>query len=119
MKIIKNYLIGISSFIIATMLLLFIVSIVFAYTKIDDRFIDSGIYLSLAISAFISSFILCKMIKKKGLFHGVIINVISILIIFIASCILNNNVVFTNTLGIYMAICGLSGIVGGILGVNV
>lgn len=119
MKLIKNYLIGISTFIILVMLLLFIVSIVFAYTKIEDRFIDSGIFLSMAISAFFSSFILCKMIKKKGLIHGVVINIICVLILFIISSILNGGVNITNTLGIYLAICCLSGIVGGILGVNV
>lgn len=119
MKLIKNYLIGILSFIISVMLFLFIVSIVFAYTKIDDRFIDSGIFLSIAISAFISSFVLCRRTKKKGLVHGVVINIISILIIFVISCILNNSFVLTNTLGIYIAICVLSGIIGGILGVNV
>ena len=96
-----------------------IVSLIFTYTKIEDRFIDSGIFLSMAISAFISSFVLCKMIKKKGLIHGIVVNVISVLIIFIISCILNNNISITNTLGIYISICCLSGIVGGILGVNV
>lgn len=119
MKIIKNYLIGIFSFIISVIVLLFIVSVIFAYTKIEDRFIESAIFLCLAISAFISSFILCKSTKKKGLLHGVLINCISVVIIFIVSCILNNSVTVTNTLGIYIAICTLSGIVGGILGVNV
>ena len=119
MKLVKSYLIGIATFVVTIMLFLFIVSLVFTYTKIEDRFIDSGIFLSMAISAFISSFVLCKMIKKKGLVHGVIVNIISVLIIFIISCILNNNISITNTLGIYISICCLSGIVGGILGVNV
>lgn len=119
MKLVKSYLIEIATFVVTIMLFLFIVSLVFTYTKIEDRFIDSGIFLSMAISAFISSFVLCKMIKKKGLVHGVIVNIISVLIIFIISCILNNNISITNTLGIYISICCLSGIVGGILGVNV
>ena len=114
MKLIKNYLIGISTFIILVLLLLFIVSIVFAYTKIEDRFIYSGIFLSMSISAFFSSFILCKMFNNR-----VVINMICVLILFIISSILNGGVSITNTLGIYLAICSLSGIVGGILGVNV
>ena len=69
MKLVKSYLIGIATFVVTIMLFLFIVSLVFTYTKIEDRFIDSGIFLSMAISAFISSFVLCKMIKKKGLIH--------------------------------------------------
>ena len=74
MKLIKSYLIGIATFVVTILLFLFIVSLVFTYTKIEDRFIDSGIFLSMAISAFISSFVLCKMIKKKGIVHGIIVN---------------------------------------------
>lgn len=119
MKLIKSYLIGIATFVVTILLFLFILSLVFTYTKIEDRFIDSGIFLSMAISAFISSFVLCKMIKKKGIIHGIIVNIISVLIIFLISCILNNNISITNTLEIYISICCLSGIIGGILGVNV
>ena len=53
MKLVKSYLIGIATFVVTIMLFLFIVSLVFTYTKIEDRFIDSGIFLSMAISAFI------------------------------------------------------------------
>ena len=119
MKLIKSYLIGIATFVVTILLFLFIVSLVFTYTKIEDRFIESGIFLSMAISAFISSFVLCKMIKKKGIVHGILVNIISVLIIFLISCILNNSISITNTLGIYISICCLSGIIGGILGVNV
>lgn len=119
MDYVKNYLIAIASFAISIVLFLIIVSLVFAYTNINDRFIDSGIFLSMALSSFISSFLLCKKIKKQGLVHGICINIICVLIIFIFSCILNNAFVITNTLGIYIAICSLMGIVGGILGVNV
>ena len=120
MELIKKYLIAISTFAISIVIFLIIISLVFTYTNIDDSYIDSAIFLSMALSAFISSFFLCKSIKKKGLIHGIAINIICVLIIFIISCILNNgNIVITNTLGIYIAICSLSGIVGGILGVNV
>ena len=119
MKLIKNYLLGILCFGVIVTFNLFIVSTIFAYTKIEDRFIESGIFLSLAIAAFISSFILCRNLKKKGIVHGVVINAISIGILYIISCFLNGSFVLTNTVGIYFAICCLSGIVGGILGVNV
>lgn len=119
MEYLKNYLISILSFGISITVFLIIISLVFAYTNINDTYIDSAIFLAMSLSAFISSFFLCKKIKKKGLVHGVTINIISVLIIFIISCILNGSVTFTNTLGIYVAICSLTGIVGGILGVNV
>ena len=107
------------SFAVAIVTLLIIISLIFAYTNINDVYIESAVFLAMAISAFISSFILCKKIKKNGLIHGIIVNVISVLIIFAISCILNNSFCITNTLGIYLAICSLTGIVGGILGVNV
>ena len=47
------------------------------------------------------------------------VNILCILILFIISCILNGQFSITNTLGIYIGICALTGIVGGILGVNV
>ena len=56
MEYIKNYLFSILSFAISIILFLIIVSLVFAYTNIDDMYIDSAIFLSMAISAFISSF---------------------------------------------------------------
>lgn len=119
MKYLKNYLISLLSFAISITLFLIIISLVFAYTNINDTYIDSAIFLAMSLSAFISSFILCKKIKKKGLVHGVGINIISVLIIFIISCILNGGLSITNTLGVYIAICSLTGVVGGILGVNV
>ena len=119
MEYLKNYFISIFSFIISIAIFLIIISLVFAYTNISDTYIDSAIFLAMSLSAFISSFFLCKKIKKKGLIHGIAVNVISVVIIFLISCILNGNIIFTNTLGIYVGICSLTGIVGGILGVNV
>lgn len=115
----KNYLLAILSFGISIIAFLIITSLVFAYTNINDVYMDSAIFLAMALSAFISSFFLCKKIKKNGLIHGVSVNLICVLIIYIISSILNGKIVITNTLGIYLAICALTGIVGGILGVNV
>lgn len=119
MEYVKNYLIAILSFAVSIVLFLIIVSLVFAYTNIDDMYIDSAIFLSMALSAFISSFFLCKKIKKKGIIHGIGVNILCVLIIFIISCVLNQKFSITNTLGVYIGICSLTGIVGGILGVNV
>ena len=83
MEYIKNYLFSILSFAISIILFLIIVSLVFAYTNIDDMYIDSAIFLSMAISAFISSFFLCKKIKKQGIVHGVLVNILCVLILFI------------------------------------
>ncbi len=119
MNYVKGYFVGILSFIICICILLLIVSAIFAYTNIEDRYIETCIFASLAFSSFFSSLFLCKKVKKNGLIHGAILNVICVLILFGISCFINNSFIITNTLGIYIGICILSGIVGGILGVNI
>lgn len=119
MNYLKNYIISLAIFFVVLSLLLIITSVIFAYTSINDRYIDSFILFSMAFSAFISSFFLGRKIKKKGIVHGVILNIVSVIIIFGISCILNHAFKITNTLGIYIGLCALTGIVGGILGVNV
>ena len=96
MEYLKNYFISIFSFIISIAIFLIIISLVFAYTNISDTYIDSAIFLAMSLSAFISSFFLCKKIKKKGLIHGIAVNVISVGIIFLISCILNGKMFFTS-----------------------
>lgn len=115
----KHYIISFFSFFAVSISILLIFSLVFAYTNLNDKYIDLVVYTSLMISGFISSFILCKKKKKNGIIRGIGINTICFLILFLISCILNGGIVITKTLGIYILICSLSGIVGGILGVNI
>lgn len=119
MNILKNYGLSIVVYTLSIIILICIVALVFAYSNINDRYIETGIYASLSISAFLSSVILCRKIKKKGLIHGILINIICMLALYIISCILNGSVTYSNTFLIYLAISILSGIVGGILGVNI
>lgn len=119
MKIFKDYITSIGIFIVLVLICLIISSLVFAYTKIPDRFIDSAIYLSIVIASFVSSFILCKKVKRKGIINGIGINIICILILFCISSIVCGRININETLGLYTGLCVLSGIVGGTLGVNV
>ncbi len=119
MNILKNYGLSIIVYTLSIIVLICIVSLIFAYSNINDRYIETGIFASLAISAFLSSVVLCRKIKKKGIIHGILINSICMVALYIISCILNNSVTFSNTFLIYLAISILSGIVGGILGVNI
>lgn len=119
MKFVKNYIFSVVIFYIILFSLLLISSAIFAYTNINDRYITTFNYMCIIISSFISSFYLCKKIKKKGIFHGICINILCVVILFVISCVLNGKLNITNTLGIYIAICAICGSVGGILGVNV
>lgn len=119
LKKIKYYLISIGLFFGILFLLLLIASAIFAYTSVKDNLIEPVIYFSIGISSFISSFALCRKIKNNGIINGIVINLISLLIIFVISSVINQKIVFTNTLGIYCFVVSITGILGGILGVNV
>jgi len=119
MNFFKNYLFGIIIFVVSLCVFLVIVSGIFAYTNINDGYIDSAIFFSMSVSSFIASFFISKKLKKRGMIHGVVINVICVLILFLIASDLNNSFKITNTLGVYLGICLLMGVVGGILGVNV
>lgn len=119
MKYIKNYLFSIFIFYFVLFLLLLISSLIFAYTNIDDRYITTFNYVCIILSSFLSSFFLCKKIKKKGILHGILINILCIFILFGISCYLNKSFNITNTLGFYILISAICGSFGGILGVNV
>ena len=119
MKKIKYYLLSIFLFYILLTVMLLIASAIFAYTNVKDNYIEPVIYFSIAISSFISSFVLCRNIRKNGIANGIITNVISLFILFIISSICNNNLVISNTFGIYILVVCTTGALGGILGVNV
>lgn len=115
----KNYIISFIIFFTIALSVLIIFSFIFAYTNLDDKYIDLVVYSALISSSFISSFFLGKSQKKRGIINGIGINLMCCLILFIISCILNEQFIVTKTLGLYILTCSLSGVVGGILGVNI
>ena len=119
LKKIKEYLISIGIFYLVLVILLLIASLVFAYTNIQANYIDSVLYFSIGTSSFISSFILSKGLKQNGIINGIILNIIAVLVLFIISSILNGKIMFSNKLFIYLVETCVTGILGGILGVNV
>lgn len=119
MEKLKRY--GISlviSFIIASIFLL-ISSVIFAYTNINDRHLNSFVLGSVMISVLIGSMMLLKKLKEKGFLYGFIFGIIYFLIIYFTNVIAFSGFFISSALGIYLGICALSGIVGGIIGVNI
>lgn len=119
MKLVKNYLIALAIFMLSFFVLLFIVSCIFANTKIEDRYLDAFSYGIVVIPSFISSFVLSKIIKNKGFIHGIVINAICMCILMLLYCILNRNIGITNSYVIFLGTSVLCGIIGGVCGVNV
>lgn len=106
------------SFLVAAALLS-LSAVIFAYTNINDRYLDSFVFGIVTISVLIGSLILCRRFKEKGLVYGALYGLIYCLIIYLFNVIALDGFFVSNALGIYFSICVLSGIIGGIVGVNV
>ncbi len=107
-----------TSFIVAA-ILLSLSAVIFTYTNINDRYLDSVVFGIVTISVLIGSLILCRKFKEKGLLYGAVFGLVYCLIIYLFNVIALDGFFVSNALGIYFSICILSGIIGGIVGVNV
>lgn len=115
----KNYTFCLIIAFLVSVILLSLSAVIFAYTNINDRYLQTFVFGSIMISVLISSTVLAKKVKEKGLLLGAIFGFLYVLLIFLITSIAYTGFVFTNTLLIYLAISILSGIVGGIIGVNI
>ena len=118
MEKLKYYSINLGiSFLIAIMFLI-ITATIFAYTSINDRYLNMFVFGIVALSVFIGSTLSLKKIKKKGFLFGALFGIIFLALIYLFTVIAYKGFFFTNTLGIYALICSLAGVLGGIIGVN-
>lgn len=119
MEKIKRYLISLLIAFCISITLIIITAVIFAYTNIDDRYLQSFVTGIVTISCLVSSIVLAKKIKQKGIIYGAIFGLVYCLIIYILNTCIYGNFFISNTLLVYLGVCTLSGIVGGIIGVNV
>ena len=114
----KEIIKGVIISIIATMIFLFIFSLILTYTNISESFIAPVIIVITAISIFIGSSIGNIKIKKNGMLNGALVGGIYLLSIYLLSGLLNQNF----SLSIQSIIIIISGMIcgmfGGIIGVN-
>jgi len=113
-----NIIKGVIISIIATLIFLFVFSIILAYTNLSESFIPPVIIVVTAISIFIGSSIGNIKMKKNGLINGALIGGIYLLSIYLLSGVISQN--FSLTIqSIIIIIAGmLCGMFGGIIGVN-
>lgn len=105
--------------IIITFILLFILAILLTYTKLQENIINPTIIVITAISILMGSSISTLRIKKKGLINGFLVGIIYILTIYILSSMVKNSFE-CNINTIIMLLAGaISGMIGGIIGVNI
>ena len=118
----ENYILAIGKGIIfsfvATLVLLFIFSIVLTYTNISENTITPVIIILTGISILIGSSLATVKIKKKGLFNGALIGGIYVVILYFLSSILNTGFGLGTSTIIMIIVGVITGMLGGIVGVN-
>ena len=119
MNKIKNILKSIIGAFIVTLICILVFSFILANTNLSDNYIRPVLLGITFFSISINSFLCLKKIKSKGLIYGLVIGVSYIFVLFVSSCVLNSGVNLTIYSYIQIIICILSGIIGGILGVNI
>ncbi len=119
MKKLKTYVISLIISFVISVIFLCVAASIFAYTNINDRYLDSCVFGIVTVSVLIGSLIIGKKIKEKGLIYGALYGLIFCGIIYFFNIIALQGFFVTNTLFMYLSICTLSGIVGGVVGVNI
>lgn len=119
MEKIKYYGISLGIGYLIGFLLLFISSVILAYTNVNDNYLDIFVFISLGVSVLCGSTFLSKKIKEKGIITGAVFGIIYIILIYLFTVIMHRGLFITNTLFMYIGLSTLTGMIGGILGVNI
>ena len=119
MEKIKRFGISLLISFIMVIVLILISALIFAYTNIDDRHMQTFVFASVMLSVLIGSTILAKKIKEKGLIFGIAFGILFCLIIYLITSIAFTGFFISNTLWLYLGISAISGVIGGVIGVNI
>lgn len=115
---IKRVLKGSAFSIVITLIGLLIYSIILSYTSVAESTIPTIIIIITGISILIGSTISTANIKKNGIVNGILVGLIYISLIYLLSSIITGNFLLNINSIIMIIVSGLTGAVGGIIGVN-
>lgn len=115
---IKRVLKGSAFSILITLIGLLIYSIILSYTSVAESTIPTIIIIITGISILIGSTISTANIKKNGIVNGILVGLIYISLIYLLSSIITGNFLLNINSIIMIIVSGLTGAVGGIIGVN-
>jgi len=104
--------------IIITLILLFVFAALLTYTKLQENIISPVVIIVTAISILIGSSISTLKIKKNGLLNGALVGIIYIITIYLISSITGSGFACNINTIIMMVASIISGMLGGIIGVN-
>lgn len=116
---VKNYCISLLISFCIISALLCVTAAVFAYTNIQDRHLQSFVFGAFFISNIIGSMIVTRKIREKGILYGSLFGILFCLCIYVISVSTYNGFFISKMLGMYFGISIMSGIIGGIIGVNI
>lgn len=119
MKKFKYFAINLLISFILTAIFLAISSAIFAYTNIDDRHLQTFVFGIILLSNLIGSTLLSRKMKEKGLIYGGSFGIVYCIVLYLITSLAFNGFAFSNTLMIYLVISAVSGIIGGVIGVNI
>lgn len=114
-KIIKGSFISIT----ISLILLLIMSMIYTYTNIAETNVTTLVMVISSVSIFIGSLISAKSINNNGLINGLNVGLIYMVSLYLISSILVSGFSINIKTVIMLVISILSGIVGGIIGVNI
>ena len=106
------------SFVI-TLISIFLFSGILTYTNISEKTIPIVIIILTFASILIGTIIGTKNIRKKGMLNGAIIGAGYVIILYLISSILNTGFGLNIYTILIMIIGTISGIIGGIIGINI
>ena len=115
---IKDIIKGTLLSMLATIILLFVYAIMLTYTNISESTIPVVTIIITAISILAGSAITTLHIRKNGAINGGLVGIIYIVSLYLVSSVVTGNFTVNSYSIIMIAISIISGIIGGIIGVN-
>ena len=113
----KPIIICIALQIAITLVMVALLALIMNFAEIDYKYSPVCATVSVAVGVFADAFCLSSKKGSKGLFHGLIIGFSTFVLVTLVGLILNNGAIGINTL-FHLIIFVLSGLIGGVLGVN-
>lgn len=113
----KTAILGAIVFIITGFAAILLFAALIFFTEIGERLAPLFATLSVATGIFVSSYFIAKQTAKKGFLIGAIVGFTVFILTAIISFIVDDGAVTSNTL-FHLVIFILSGLIGGIIGVN-
>lgn len=109
---------GIGFSLILTFVLLFIIALVCYFSSISDKMLSLFVFIATAMSVLTGALFVAKNADGSGLVHGLILGIGYLVIMFVTELIFDKGINFDGSAITSAFSILLSGMLGGILGIN-